>query len=498
MVLDLADRNRCLKSGMVCDGYAPSKIRLFDPLSSSQHTSGGPAPADLAVVQSQDLSIHSIGPSYGTPEEYHSLQFFLEKTSDLISVYSQPRFWTVILPQLSWQQASLKHSVVALSILHESLSRIPRASIRETEQLMFHYNTAIRALVRDRPAVEVVLATCVIFWALENFNGSGRAAFDHMKAAFKILDEWKNQRRTNDPAHNLISMYIEPIIHDGMKFASAGRIEEVINDLTEESEIVFLTQSLETSRSIQLPSFSTLDEASDHLVDCVRQLLHLTLLDLDTEQARLALRDAIPTIDAKLDQWIGLFHKLTATGPPCQRRLLVVHNIAAHILLDQLKTITQHEEQADSRKSRYSFIVHEMDELLEIQAAHTLPARRMPILRLGTFPPLFLVAVACPDVAFRGRALNALRASHYHEGLWNGEVAASIAETIVMIQAEVERTDTGGDPLGWLKGLVCDRGGPGLRLRADVDGVMIVKHVECSDADLIGVDCVSSDLEYHA
>jgi hypothetical protein len=382
-------------------------------------------------------------------------------------VYSQPYLWTVLLPQATWHQPAVKHSIIALANLHQSLTStatIPASTstgvATHHSSFIGHYNKAIRALVTDKPPIDVVLTSCVIFWALENFNGSGQAAaFDHMKAAVKILGEWKAKRRPDDPAHDLISTYIEPTIKDGIKFASVARVEEELL----QSQIAALSLSPQDMRvmNIDLPAFTTLETAGEYLGNCISQVLNLLSI-VETTFDSDDVVESIHALDARLHKWMNLFQNLTATGPVHQRRMLVVHNVAAYILLDRLKEATAGlvlVEESDPPRRRYSFVVLEVEDMMLVKqdsgddrapatatvdtsfgAGSSSSSRSNSAVTtttttndLGFIPPMFLVASSASRVETRRRAINALRLLNLTEGPWNTELAARIAEAMLDI-----------------------------------------------------------------
>ncbi|KEF55899.1 uncharacterized protein A1O9_07479 [Exophiala aquamarina CBS 119918] len=373
-----------------------------------------PHPHTLALV-----------PSFGTDEEYRSFQFFLEKTSSLISVYSQPYLWTVLLPQAAWHQPAIKHSIISLATLHRSLTTFDSTvATQEKHIFMSHYNQAIRALVTEKPPVDVVLAACVIFWALENFNGSVEAAFDHMKAAVKILGEWKSKRRPDDPSNDLISTYIEPTIRDSIKFASKPRVEEIKTQM----EAISLSTQDYRVLNIDHPVFENLEHAGAYLLDCIGELLHLTLTlkSLTSE-----LRDQVDELEARLYKWMNLFQHLTATGPVYQRKMLIVHNVAAYCLLSRLKLKAgiSDPNTTPPGRDRYSFVVLEVEDMLKYDPYCVESSKKEPP-SLGFVPPVFLAATTAPKAETRQRAINALRLLSAMDGPWNGKMAASVAEVM--------------------------------------------------------------------
>lgn len=370
----------------------------------------------------------SLIPSFGTEDEYRSFQFYLEKTSSLISVYSQPYLWTVLLPQATSHQPAIKHSILALATLHQSLtSSDPIVAARENHAFMSHYNLAIRALVTDKPPVDVVLTTCVIFWALENFKGTGEAAFDHMKAAIKILGEWKATRRPNDPSNDLISRHIEPTIRESIKFASKLRVDELQDQMTT------LSLSTQDFRVLNLEhvAFKNLQEAGEYLENCIMRILHLTitLKSLSPE-----LRDEVEDVEARLNKWMNLLQPLTATGPVYQRKMLIVHDVAAYCLLSRLKLKAGMSDPKTMQpgRDRYAFIVVEVEDLLK-HDPYCVESSQDASPLLGFVPALFLAATTAPKAETRQRAINALRHLDSIEGPWSSKMAASVAEVMLGI-----------------------------------------------------------------
>ncbi|KAK6376138.1 hypothetical protein LTS17_007389 [Exophiala oligosperma] len=455
---------RCLKSNIECGGYAPPKIRLFEPAGSSSSSSAGPssiAPSPLPGIPTRspppkNPQLHSylnsyphpqelaLVPSFGTEEEYRSFQFFLERTANLVSVYSQPYLWTVVLPQATWHQPAIKHSIIALANLHQSLTTSGSVSTQAAHDSVTHYNTAIRALLTHKPPIDVVLVSCVIFWCLENFNGTEKAAFDHMKAAIKILGEWKAKRRPDDPAHDLISTYIEPTIRDVVRLAPVARLEELEGQIT---AIGLSPQDVRIINHALGQTFEGLEDASTYLCEAISDILSLTTLAssssmMDHDGGAGALSDevieSINDLDARLYKWINLFQKLTSTGPVSERRMLVVHNVAAYVLLDLTKNRlgVSEEPVVQPPRCRWSFVVNEVEDMLKhgqgpAVAVADEPSGGSLSGGLGFIPPLFLAATSAPNVEVRRRAVNAIRLLNLVEGSWNSELAAKIAEAML-------------------------------------------------------------------
>ena len=351
----------------------------------------------------------------------------MRKTADLISVYSQHHFWAVIVPQATHRHDSIKHSVLALSVLHESLSQLGQLPIDQNKRLLHHYNEAIRAVTRSQPTTDVVLMTCVLFWTIENFRGGKKSSFDHLQAAVKILNEFKARDNYEaSPHYEVIIKYIEPTIKDGLRHVPMKRIVDVTDGPEDYCHTI-------RALALRLPaSMSTLEKATDYLRLCLQGVLAL-IEQGQTSQCILA----VETLEEYLNRWIVPFLELAAVRSVCDRRLLVVHHVTALILLAELKKEYKMEEQDTVKtRSQYSWIVTETEDLVshseDLNASLQDPdavARN-----LGLMPPLFTAAFQCPDPALRANALKILKEWDGREKGWSSIIAIKIAQTLAQLR----------------------------------------------------------------
>jgi hypothetical protein len=421
-----ADRTyRCARSGLQCEGYAPPIARVFEPnkkkgRAQSQERTLAPRPSASATPTIS---------SFQTREETRSFQFFMCKTAGLISIYSLREFWTVTIPQAAHQYIAVKHSVLALAVLHEALSRTDGLNTEDNTRLFRHYNNAIRAVTQSDPTTDVVLITCILFWIIENFNGAGQPSFDHMKAAQKILREFKTSgRHTDSPYYDVISRYIEPIITDAAYHAQTDIVQDIIDEVEEPTDTGFDTDQILARR---MPtSYLTLVAVQDHLKSCLQAVVYFLNQDCIRDDAE----SLINRIETHLQRWVYLFHGWTASGSACQRRMLVLHHATATVLLAECKqSLDVDEEHYYENKSRYNWIVTELGDLLK-EKPKPLPVQ--PSHELGVIPPLFTAAVRCKDKEVRDRALSVLKSMNRDEGSWTDAVAARIADGIALVQSE--------------------------------------------------------------
>lgn len=406
----------------------------------------------------------------------------------------------MIVPQATQRHESVKHSVLALSVLHESLSQLGQLPADQNKRLLHHYNAAIRAVTRSQPTTDVVLMTCILFWTIENFRGGGggkKSSFDHLQAAVKILNEFKARDNFEaSPHYEVIMKYIEPAIKDGLRHVPPQRIVDV-TDAPEDYCVTIRALAL------KLPtSMSTLEKAADYLRYCLQGVL--TLVEQgQTSQCILA----VETLEEYLNRWIVPFLELTAVGSAWDRRLLVVHHVTALLLVAAMKKEYNMEVQNAVRtQSQCSWIVSEIEDLVshseDLKASLQDPEA---VSRgLGLIPPLFTAAIQCPDPSVRAIALGILRKWNGQERGWSSSIAIKIAQTLGQLRDKkrislslkciaLESTDFG---LRLYEKASEPRfdfflGGTGAEL-AGIDMVCYTTESEQraeSQADYIGIDC---------
>jgi hypothetical protein len=396
---------------------------MFDP------TKNRLEPAKSNEESQQKLAIRSTSnsPSNALPTtagEQQAYEFFTRKTAELISVYSCHHFWTVLLPQATHQHLAVKHSVVALAILHQSLAEDGHLSEDNNDRLFLHYNTAIRAITQGQPSVDIVLMTCILFWAIENFNSYGCRAHDHIDAAMKILDEFKSKEENKtSPHYEVISQHIEPALRAAHLHLNYNRdVPSRFTGMIDSHGI--LAEGLPHA-------FTTLEQAAEHLRLCIRCLLKVMN---DSGADTMLVRADLAVIEAHLSRWLGLFHSLTAKAKPEVRRMLVVHHVTASVSFSQLRHQTGGQERDEARlKRRCAWIIDEMEDTLSQPASITAGegSSSDPASELGLIPPLFVVAVLSQDDGLTKQALSMLRGMNGVEGHWASDAAATIAEGLV-------------------------------------------------------------------
>ncbi|RMZ87686.1 hypothetical protein DV736_g5086, partial [Chaetothyriales sp. CBS 134916] len=413
-------------------GYQPPATRIFDPTKKSSDPSPSPEQSgrSLSVQSSNARSTPSPGAAalaFTTPEDQRAFAYFTRNTSLLISVYSHLPFWRIVLPQATQQHAAVKHSVLALAVLHRSLADDGFLSDENHERMLDHYSTAIRAITKGQPSIDVVLMTCVLFWAVESVSERAQNPNGHVEAAIKILDEFKSKEENRSSPHwALITEDIEPALRSAHL--------HITHNLLDDSSVL----PLEAVDNFSIPvhvlpmSITNLEEAAEHLRHCLRRILQL----INGKRADATqIKTDVAVIEIHLARLLGFFHRLSAPADPIQRRLLIVHHIAALGLCRALsERVGDQEADATRAKTRARWITHEIEDIIDTpvnakpeagSSSHVLSHG------LGIIPPLFVTVILCKDLVIRAHALVLLKKLDRVEGQWKSQAAAKTAEVIV-------------------------------------------------------------------
>lgn len=137
----------------------------------------------------------------GSVQEHRSLDFFHARVATILSGYFDTTFWTHVVPRVGASEPSVKHAMIALASLYETIPTRDRQLSREQQRrTLLQYNKAIKSLKErlgtGEQALEVTLLTCVLFICLEFMRGNPNIALDHLHSGLQILDT--TQRSTQD------------------------------------------------------------------------------------------------------------------------------------------------------------------------------------------------------------------------------------------------------------------------------------------------------------
>lgn len=338
-----------------------------------------------------------------------------------LSIYSNTLFWTVVIPRAIHGHVAVRHAVLALATLHQSLVSADGFEMFETT-MVDHYTTAIRALTQGQPTVDIVLITSILFYSIDFLRFNARdSAISHLGAAYNILQEVKNTPdfQTSE-FYELITEHLQPVIERtwyGVHFRH-------LFDINNEGGQVFGLSSA---------------GAVSHLggVDHLRALLSFVLQHITGSNATDT--DVGNSLMGMPCSFAYVTQMATMPGaPPTQGRLFFIHHIAATILLRDLRQSLGNAEllYEECTTNSYRYIVEQMETYLAMSEAGASNYSIQTWDDLGIIGPLFLTIARSPDEELAERALKLLRSVNRVEGQWTTALAANIAEALA--QGEVQ------------------------------------------------------------
>jgi Fungal specific transcription factor domain len=130
-----------------------------------------------------------------TDEDKRAFDFFLLETVPMLSGYFDADFWNHFLLQFSHQYPAIWHSVLALSTFHEQRLLQDDRPMQEFDlgyrrYALQNYNRAVShlrgRLSNGKVPTEIVLASCVVFIAIETLLGNLPEAASHISGGIKV------------------------------------------------------------------------------------------------------------------------------------------------------------------------------------------------------------------------------------------------------------------------------------------------------------------------
>ena len=254
---------RCRKGGYKCEGYVdPPKAWVFEysqdsdrsakeDTSSNDQSETSPKlvatsnreptaptseePSDAESSQATGSLVEFLakargrfsvqpGSPYRTPDEQRAIKRFFEVTGPMLCRYSDPEVWLVGIPQSAWDYSAVRHSLIAATLVNEETDTAVRRAPRNGK-ILVHLNLALRAMLSEKPPLEVVLITALVLQLAETLNHNASTALIHLRSARKILNEFKlraaDGERVNTTQTDFILGRLEPVITVAEQFAEA-------------------------------------------------------------------------------------------------------------------------------------------------------------------------------------------------------------------------------------------------------------------------------------
>lgn len=406
---------RCTSSGRRCDGYVPAGV----------------------IQLSVDVP--------GDDEERRGYHFFRLKSVGVILGQQDADFWKSLFLQASHSQPAIKHALIAIASVHESIELSGTdigynhavARRRRAFSLM-HYNKAIQLLIRDTQASSDRLATalilCILFIVFEEYQSGYTACDLHLRNGLAIFHQWRTSTAlSTGPGKKLkywdglIKNHIAPVLNRLVMIASTftdSRIHarDYITHparpatLLVPPQFVSYTQARGVLDELMMWTFCLAENLEPSSVPRIRAMLEKTL-----EDWLRAFTHLLETTETKLNP-----RDLQA------RRFMQMYYHVSFIIVDAY--LSEEELVFDKYTQRFREIVDMIQEILLMDAGMDEQHKLSFSFDFGVTPPLYFTACHCRDPLIRRAALALMRTSHDKQGAWNSEHTAKCAEQIIKIE----------------------------------------------------------------
>ena len=431
--------SNCDRTGRKCDGYGPRP---------SQQAQG-------LVPSNPNASLGVTLP--GTSIERRHFNYFQHRTASDLAGHFNSGFWSQLVPQVSHCEPAVRHAVLALGSLHETLNNNGQEfgtrplSISGRETSLQQYDKAVTALRArmgsedESNILEVALICCALFNSFETLHGNHDQALLHLQNGLKMLQEWKAQRaqstvpsdssstqyelvqvfsRLNVQARSLLDPELPPF-HNLTGTVVSKTVPDNFRDLNDARDFLYAMYN----NGFTFYQGMT-EQMQSHAPAPV--LKPLDLLSPLAEFGRL---------DSWLIQWLSAFDKLIerSTSTMTSRELKGATLLRIHYLLGFIvvhKSIQPQQCAFDTYNEHFEQIVS-LSSALANSTEGPDPASARPAFSLdfGIIAPLYYTAVSCRDPHIRRRAVSVL-SSPRHEGAWSAVDAARVGFLAVQVEEE--------------------------------------------------------------
>lgn len=439
--------SRCQKSGRQCDGYSIDGRRPNqDPL-------------QIIHRQPNTLNLHRVSVDVtGNNKERRAFHFFRENSAAEFPGFFESSFWGQLVLQASHAEPSIRHAVIALGSLHETIQQgewTPLESGRPCDPFALQQcNKAIGHLNQnigsdEYHSKEMLLMSCAIFICFESLQGNYESALRHMQCGLRIFRDWQAEAKQI----SLPAPVVSPLPHQNVD----GELVQMFSRLNMQPLLfpdthLFSTDFIKQDGLLTIDPvpgvFTTLKEARNCLDNCMNyELQSLVAAYFDRQGSEDSSDEGPPqdpTIRHLLPQWSAAFNAFRAKAglsPKPQElqgaMLLEIQYTCAQILLSV--GMPPRETAFDEHLASFeSIITMATSSILASNSHGTSPRTCHVSFETGLVPPLYFTATRCRDAWIRRQALSLLSSTPRLECVWNSEMLSKIAERLILIEEERE------------------------------------------------------------
>ncbi|KAF4900543.1 Aspercryptin biosynthesis cluster-specific transcription regulator atnN [Colletotrichum fructicola] len=441
---------RCTKTGRNCDGYFPQKA------ASSNDDAGSPGPE----VARLNPPISPFADWAGGSREQRAFDFYRNFSAPAIFSDGSggSTLWKKLVPHFCHAEPSIRHAVLAISSLHESLSQEKSADAGDTISspkwagvlsntfASEQYGKALKHLQEWKPSesagVTVPLLACLLFICVEFMLGDERASQVHINQGRLILAQLDSSIAGNDVS--VIKKHFVPI-YSRLSLAS----------FLFGSNPAEIPSNLRSSSATNL-YFASVDEAEVALYELIDDGLRFSnmakgiVYSRPTDDPQLqTLQQQQGEILAKFNRWHVAFTVISAVEDAKRAgKLCLLYYHTAKIWIST--AMSPLETAYDDHIASFAAIIHISAELVHSSKKYvrdpSKAAMSTPKFVFDTevIPPLYYTITKCRHPMLRRAAADLLKqeaVTKRRENLWDAHMSVEIGKRIIAIEEDTVRRD---------------------------------------------------------
>ncbi|KAL0933624.1 C6 zinc finger domain protein [Colletotrichum truncatum] len=454
---------RCTKTGRKCDGY-------LSPRQSSNRNGSGRAISSSEVIRlSPPLS--PFADWVGGVREQHAFDFYRSFSAPSIfsDDSSSSTLWKKLVPHFCHAEPAIRHAVLAISSLHESLSLAKPVNTESNEVpaterwggvpsntfAAEQYGKALKSLQEWKPtdstAITVPLLACLLFICIEFMLGDEDASQIHINQGRLILSQIGSGMQSGDV--DVIKKHFVPI-YSRLSLAS----------FLFGSNPAEIPSNLRSSSATNL-YFVSVEEAEVALYELIDEGLRLSKKAKVAVYSRPRDDPILQSLQrqqeeylAKLNRWhvaftiVAALHDTKRSGKIC---LVYYHTAKIYVST----ALSPFETAYDDHISSFTAIISLSAEILQYcrKSAENSLIASMPVPRFifdtEIIPPLYYTIVRCRHPMLRRTAAELLSQdaiANRRENLWDAHMSAEVGKRIMAIEENsVHREATDLETTNW-------------------------------------------------
>ena len=438
--------NRCISTGRICDGYG-----IWGGGGNAyQDRVKKPQIITLSKPTLQCMPI-SLGAANFKPQGQGYLEWFFRRSVLKLPCIFGSSFWDTVILQASSGEQAILHATLALGAAHKNeIFRKPGprtkhdAPDKHEQYALNQYTMAISTLTphlvaKNQESFRITLITCLVFVCLEFLLGNWNTGFLHLQKGLKLLEHYSsNSWRSNDLVDRAITDTFFDFHLQCQLFGIMG------------------PSSFPRCATFEIPAnkFESLIQSKEYLHLILEDALNIAqccthLSGSGQEPAFAELQRRQSRIRGQLTAWRRLLSNSlvqlqvhTNYKASFSYKYLSIYHIMTKIILE-----TCLETRQESIFEKYtSDFISLMAQLVDLLNSLVAAYKRKPRLAgegdspfgssvgMGWIPPLYFTAIKCRQHRLRIHAIRLLTMNFHKEGVWDSQLAGSIAHEVMEVE----------------------------------------------------------------